>query len=130
MKLISDFYAHHYIGSQTALLPYPRERYLENHKILSVTDKLHKLYGSTLAPVVWARSVGLEVLNELSYVKGAMMFSAGVRRPKETRGDAAAWNFAASTAETISGSGDLLRLLAGSLGGLASSAVTKMLRKP
>ncbi|KAF8471500.1 ubiquinone biosynthesis hydrox [Gautieria morchelliformis] len=120
------------IGSETALLPYSRERYLENHKILSVTDKLHKLYSATLPPVVWARSVGLEVLNELSIVKGALMLSAGARRHGEVRADAALWNFAANASQTLFGGVDLAKLLAVRLGGLASLAVndvTKLLRK-
>ena len=40
-------------------------------------DKLHKLYGTTLPPVVWARSVGLEIVNELDTLKAAIMMSAG-----------------------------------------------------
>jgi ubiquinone biosynthesis monooxygenase Coq6 len=119
-------------GSQTALHPYSRERYLENHKVLSVTDKLHKLYGSTLTPVVWARSVGLEVLNELSLVKGALMFSAGAQRREKVRGDAAAWDFAASAAQTFSGGSNLAKLLTGSLFDMATSTVSnavKMVRK-
>jgi len=65
------------IGSFTALRPYARERYFANHKVMSAVDKLHKLYSSTLEPVVWARSVGLEVLNELDSVKAALMMDAG-----------------------------------------------------
>lgn len=44
---------------------------------MSVCDKLHKLYSTTTDPIVWARSVGLEVLNELDSIKAAMMMSAG-----------------------------------------------------
>lgn len=44
---------------------------------MSVIDKLHKLFSTTSEPVVWARSVGLEVLNELDTVKAAIMMSAG-----------------------------------------------------
>lgn len=44
---------------------------------MSAVDKLHKLYSSTLEPIVWARSVGLEVLNELDSVKAAIMMDAG-----------------------------------------------------
>lgn len=64
-------------GSRTALLPYTRMRWLENHKILTAVDKLHKLYSTTLPPVVWARSVGLEVINELDTIKAALMITAG-----------------------------------------------------
>ena len=44
--------------------------------MLSAVDKLHKLYTATAEPVVWARSVGLEVINELDTVKTALMMSA------------------------------------------------------
>jgi ubiquinone biosynthesis monooxygenase Coq6 len=40
-------------------------------------DKLHKIYSSTFEPLVWARSVGLEILNELDTVKAAIMMVAG-----------------------------------------------------
>jgi len=67
------------VGAYTALLPYTRERYLENHKVMAALDKLHKLYSSTSEPVVWARSVGLEVLNELDSIKAAIMMTAGAK---------------------------------------------------
>ena len=35
--------------------------------MMSAVDKLHKLYSSTAAPIVWARSTGVEVLNELEF---------------------------------------------------------------
>lgn len=65
------------IGSITALQPYSRTRYFENHKLLSAVDKLHKLYSSTASPIVWSRSVGLEIVNELDTLKAAIMASAG-----------------------------------------------------
>jgi hypothetical protein len=61
------------------------------------------------------------------------MFSAGAQRPEKVRADTAAWDFAAGASQTLSGGVDLAKLLAVSLGGLASSAVndvTKILRKP
>lgn len=65
------------IGGYTNLLPYHQAQYAPNHGILSITDKLHKLYALENVPAVWARSVGLEVLNELGPVKGALMSAAG-----------------------------------------------------
>ncbi len=47
-------------------------------------DKLHKIYSTTLEPVVWARSVGVDVLNELVTVKAAMMMTAGSHRSRST----------------------------------------------
>ena len=65
------------LGSLTALIPYGRERYFENHKMMAAVDKLHKLFSTSFEPLVWARSVGLEVINELDAVKAALMISAG-----------------------------------------------------
>jgi len=42
-------------------------------------DKLHKLYASTAPPVVWARSTGVEVLNELDALKAGILVAAGGR---------------------------------------------------
>ena len=47
--------------------------------MMSTVDKLHKLYASTVPPVVWARSTGVEVLNELDTVKAGMISAAGGR---------------------------------------------------
>ncbi|THH28834.1 hypothetical protein EUX98_g5352 [Antrodiella citrinella] len=74
------------IGSYTSLMSYSRARYFENHKMLAAVDKLHKLYSTTADPVVWARSVGLEVLNELDTLKAAFMVSAGSHQVKSTPG--------------------------------------------
>ncbi|KAG9307901.1 ubiquinone biosynthesis hydrox [Chiua virens] len=65
------------IALYTALRPYPSERYFANHKVMSAVDKLHKLYSSTVEPIVWARSVGLEVANELDSIKAAFVMDAG-----------------------------------------------------
>lgn len=65
------------IGSYSALEDYPRRRYLANHAMLSGVDKLSKLYGTRLDPVVWLRSTGLEVVNELGGLKEAFMGVAG-----------------------------------------------------
>lgn len=65
------------LGSQTALEAYPRDRYLANHSMLSGVDKLSKLYGTRVGPVVWLRSVGLEVVNEWTGLKEAFMGVAG-----------------------------------------------------
>jgi hypothetical protein len=64
-------------GLHTALVLYARERYFENHKMMSAVDKLHKLYSSTAPPIVWARSTGVEVLNELDALKAGIIGAAG-----------------------------------------------------
>uniref|UniRef100_V5GIF8 5-demethoxyubiquinone hydroxylase, mitochondrial n=1 Tax=Kalmanozyma brasiliensis (strain GHG001) TaxID=1365824 RepID=V5GIF8_KALBG len=94
------------LGSYNALKGYARDRYWENQKMLSAVDHLHWLYAGTPVPlsqqadggkqqrerdglvktaakevvgrgVVWARSTGLEVINELGFVKNAFMRQAG-----------------------------------------------------
>ncbi|ELU43561.1 COQ6 monooxygenase [Rhizoctonia solani AG-1 IA] len=99
-------------GSYTALLPYMRARYMHNQSLLLATDSLHKLYGTTAPPIVWARSTGLEIINELSTIKGALMGVAGA-----SPGNASTswWHAAASGLEGLAGAGDVLRAVGGSL---------------
>jgi ubiquinone biosynthesis monooxygenase Coq6 len=47
--------------------------------MMSAVDKLHKLYASTAPPVVWARSTGVEALNELDTLKAGIISAAGGR---------------------------------------------------
>jgi ubiquinone biosynthesis monooxygenase Coq6 len=47
--------------------------------MMSAVDKLHKLYASTVPSVVWARSTGVEVLNELDTLKAGIISAAGGR---------------------------------------------------
>jgi ubiquinone biosynthesis monooxygenase Coq6 len=47
--------------------------------MMSAVDKLHKLYTSTVSPVVWARTTGVEVLNELDTLKAGIISAAGGR---------------------------------------------------
>ncbi|KAF8677629.1 Ubiquinone biosynthesis monooxygenase COQ6, mitochondrial [Rhizoctonia solani] len=100
------------MGSYTALLPYMRARYMHNQSLLLATDSLHKLYGTTAPPIVWARSTGLEIINELSTIKGALMGVAGA-----SPGNASTswWHAAASGLEGLAGAGDVLRAVGGSL---------------
>lgn len=110
-------------GSYTALLPYARNRYFENHKMLSACDKLHKLYSSTAEPVVWARSVGLEVLNELDTIKGALMMSAGTTHRTRDQPGRIGWEFAAKGVQEVAKSLDNARVLGNSAAGLVGVAV-------
>jgi len=89
------------IGSYTALLPYVQERYFANHAVMSATDKLHKLYATDIQPIVWARSVGVEVLNELDSVKAGIMMAAGAQGKNKTDATSAGWNFAGDMVETV-----------------------------
>ncbi|CAE6426320.1 unnamed protein product [Rhizoctonia solani] len=106
------------IGSYTALLPYMRSRYMPNQSLLLATDTLHKLYGTTASPIVWARSTGLEIINELSTIKGALM---GVAGASPANLSTSWWNAAASGVEGLAGAGDVLRAVGGSL----KDAITK-----
>lgn len=69
--------------------------------MMSATDKLHKLYSTDIQPIVWARSVGVEVLNELDSVKAAIMMTAGAQERHKTGAASAGWNFAGDVAETV-----------------------------
>ncbi|KAF8840842.1 hypothetical protein BDN67DRAFT_599459 [Paxillus ammoniavirescens] len=100
------------IGSFTALRPYARERYFVNHKVMSAVDKLHKLYSSTLEPVVWARSVGLEVLNELDSVKAALVMDAGGGHFEGSR-----WNVLARGVEGLASGLSAARTFGRTIGG-------------
>lgn len=64
-------------GAYTSLLPYTRERYPANHLLLSATDKLHYLFGTRIPLVNWARSVGMDVINEVGPLKQLFMGRVG-----------------------------------------------------
>lgn len=64
------------IGSPLALEPYPREAYTQNHIILGVNDKLHKLYSTDAWPIVKLRSFGLNLVDSLPFVKKFAMKQA------------------------------------------------------
>ncbi|EIW58415.1 ubiquinone biosynthesis hydrox [Trametes versicolor FP-101664 SS1] len=117
------------IGSRTALLPYSRARYFENHKIMAACDKLHKLYSATAEPIVWARSVGVEVLNELDSVKAAMMLSAG-SRPSSTRPSGAQLgaNIAATGLENLARGISRVRTLTEGVANIAGAGVQRLLQ--
>ncbi|KAG6829885.1 hypothetical protein H0H92_003154 [Tricholoma furcatifolium] len=115
------------VGSYTALLPYAQERYLENHTIMGAIDKLHKIYTTTFEPVVWARSVGVEVLNELDSVKAALMMTVGARSHKIDR-TAAGWEMAAKGVETFATSVGAAKSLSRGLGGMIGTGLQEVLK--
>ena len=102
------------LGSRTALLPHTRARWLENHKILSAIDKLHKLYSTTLPPVVWARSVGLEVINELDTIRAALMITAG-GGGSGLRMDGGGWGAVARGLENFNSASDAAKVVGSGL---------------
>lgn len=85
------------IGTHGALQPYERARYLPNQMMLSLTDHLHWLFATrpaspytqpmgplqrslreqALRALVWARSTGLDAVNELGPLKRLLTAGAG-----------------------------------------------------
>ncbi|KAJ5638016.1 hypothetical protein N7490_007895 [Penicillium lividum] len=65
------------IGDILTLERYSSERYLPNAKIGGACDLLHKLYSVPgQGPITWARSLGLEVIDRLPFVKSFLMKNA------------------------------------------------------
>ncbi|KAF8265087.1 hypothetical protein EI94DRAFT_1736773 [Lactarius quietus] len=115
------------IGSRTALAPCARERYFENHKVMAVVDKLHKLYASTAPPVVWARSTGLEVLNELDALKAGIVGAAGGR--SSARGGASSfWDRVAGGVEMVVGGARVAEAVGSGLTSVAGGILQQIAR--
>ncbi|KAK9242059.1 hypothetical protein V1506DRAFT_480725 [Lipomyces tetrasporus] len=64
------------IGDEVVLQAYWAERYPVNHVMLGVVDKLQKLYCTDFPPIVGLRTVGLEVVESLDWVKKMIMRQA------------------------------------------------------
>lgn len=64
------------IGSTLALESYNADRYGENHAMLGVCDKLHRLYSVESGPIVGIRSLGLRAVDALGPLKGFFMSRA------------------------------------------------------
>ncbi|EME44275.1 hypothetical protein DOTSEDRAFT_44538 [Dothistroma septosporum NZE10] len=64
------------IGTNWCLDDYNAERWAANNAMLGVVDKLQKLYSASSGPVVWGRSLGLDIVNRLGPLKGALMGAA------------------------------------------------------
>ncbi|KAJ7281633.1 ubiquinone biosynthesis hydrox [Mycena rebaudengoi] len=114
------------VGSQTALLPYAQERYFENHKLMAVVDKLHKLYSTSAAPVVWVRSVGLEVVNEFDSFKTAIMAGAG--GGSGVGATSSVWDFAAKGVESLTATAHVAGLARNGVLGLVGAGVQSVLK--
>ncbi|RDB23405.1 Ubiquinone biosynthesis monooxygenase COQ6, mitochondrial [Hypsizygus marmoreus] len=110
------------VGSYTALMPYAQERYLHNHALMGAMDKLHKLYTTTFEPVVWARSVGVEVLNESDSLKAALMMTAGSQDHKVDR-SAFGWNLAAKGFEGLAAGASAAKFLSGGVTGMIATGL-------
>ncbi|EPS33397.1 hypothetical protein PDE_08359 [Penicillium oxalicum 114-2] len=65
------------IGDLLTLERYSSERYLTNAKIGGACDLLHKMYNIPgQGPVTWTRSLGLDVIDKLPFVKSFLMKNA------------------------------------------------------
>ncbi|KAJ5109144.1 hypothetical protein N7456_005819 [Penicillium angulare] len=65
------------IGDLLTLERYSSERYLPNAKIGGACDLLHKMYTVPgQGPITWARSLGLDVIDKLPFVKSFLMKNA------------------------------------------------------
>ena len=65
------------VGDILTLERYAAERYTTNAKIGGACDMLHKLYNVPgQGPIAWGRSLGLEVIERLPWVKGLLMRQA------------------------------------------------------
>lgn len=93
--------------------------------MLSVCDKLHKIYSFTSEPVVWARSVGVEVLNELDTLKAALVLAAGSERRKRQPGEVG-WELAGKGVETFAKTIDDVRTIGGALAGVVGAGMKYM----
>lgn len=119
------------LGSFVGLLQYPRERYFKNHTLLSACDHLNSLYSSENKLVVWARSNGLEVVNELEGLKSLLMGEAGGGggANTSTSGGAGGWGFVASTMESLGKVKDLVGFASGVVGGIVKKRATEFVVK-
>lgn len=99
-------------GAYTALRAYPRSRYIPNHALLSTCDHLFSLYRSQNPLITWARSTGLETINELTPLKKLFMAGAGANASTVRGGDrgranrsrgVGAWGVVADGIETVRG---------------------------
>jgi ubiquinone biosynthesis monooxygenase Coq6 len=105
-------------------MPYGQERYLANHTMMSAIDKLHKLYSNEMEPIVWARSVGIEVLNELDSVKAAIMTIAGAQTGVgKAPARNFAWDFAGNAVQSFTATGKAVEILKGAVWNVVTSSI-------
>ncbi|KAF6842899.1 ubiquinone biosynthesis mono0xygenase COQ6 [Colletotrichum musicola] len=70
------------LGSSLSLESYNSERYVANHVMLGVCDKLHKLYSVESGPLVPLRSFGLSAVNAMGPLKKFFMNQASTTGAK------------------------------------------------
>ncbi|GAA5815003.1 hypothetical protein MFLAVUS_008507 [Mucor flavus] len=74
------------IGSIHLLRQYASERYLRNIMMITSCDKLHRLFSTDAAPITWARSLGLNAVNNTGFLKAEIMkYAMGIEQTGEFR---------------------------------------------
>ena len=94
---------------------------------MSVVDKLHKLYASTAPPVVWARSTGLEVINELDALKAGIVGAAGGQSGARA-GTGSFWDAVAGGVETLVGGARVAEAVGSGLSSLTGGILQQLVR--
>lgn len=120
------------LGSYVSLLPYPRDRYTKNHALLSTCDHLNSLYSTQLSPIVWARSTGLEIINELPGVKNLLMGGAGGEVKKEGRGggrSGTVWGGVAGVLDTAGKAKEVIGMAGSMLGSMVKRRASEFVVK-
>lgn len=89
---------------------------------MASVDKLHKIYTTEAQPIVWARSTGVEILNELDTIKAALMLSAGAQLgPKMDA--SAAWTFTGNAVQTMASVSKTVGMVGSVVGNMLGTAI-------
>ncbi|KAI7900840.1 uncharacterized protein BX663DRAFT_516697 [Cokeromyces recurvatus] len=74
------------IGSIHLLRQYASVRYLRNIMMISTCDKLHRLFSTDASPITWVRSIGLNAINNMDFLKAEIMkYGMGIEYSGEFR---------------------------------------------
>lgn len=97
---------------------------------MSACDKLHKLYAIEDERIVWARSVGVEILNELDTIKAAIMMTAGANQSVgNSTTSSTGWTLAGNAVESLSSAVHTAGAIGGFFGNYVNSMIRKLARK-
>lgn len=67
------------LGSTLVLDEYTSDAWPSNHALLGICDKLHKIFTTSISPVVYLRGFGLLALNSMGFIKSMMVKSISGR---------------------------------------------------
>ncbi len=76
IRVLSAKEAHRGVGDIRVLQRYRRARAEPIFQMRAATDGLHKLFATQAAPVVWARNVGMRVIDHLPFAKRLLISKA------------------------------------------------------